>query len=71
MGPTESTISVYPSGADRTTISVPMFPPPPGLLSITNGCFSRSDSCCATFRARMSVVPPAVKATTIRTGFEG
>src|ERR1043166_6023050 len=48
-----------------------MLPPAPGLFSITKGCLYRSERRCANVRAMMSVVPPAVKATTILTGFVG
>jgi hypothetical protein len=48
-----------------------MFPPAPGLLSMMNGCLNRSVSCWPTLRASMSVVPPAVNATTMRTGLVG
>jgi hypothetical protein len=48
-----------------------MLPPPPGLLSTRKFCLKRSDSFWLTARARMSLVPPAVKATMMRTGRAG
>jgi hypothetical protein len=55
----------------RATASVPIVPPAPGRLSMTNGWPRRSDSHCAIGRARMSLVLPAGKVTTIRTGRAG
>src|SRR2546422_736341 len=43
----------------------------PGRLSMTMGCDQASVSFWPTARARMSVVPPAEKGTTIRTGWPG
>src|SRR5438445_107803 len=43
----------------------------PGRLSMTMGCDQASVSFWPTARARMSVVPPAEKGTTIRTGLPG
>src|SRR2546426_11391940 len=43
----------------------------PGRLSMTMGCDQAAVSFWATARARMSVVPPAEKGTTIRTGLPG
>src|SRR4051812_1092569 len=45
-----------------------MLPPAPGLFSMMKGCLKRSDRRCARLRAMMSVVPPAVNATTTFTG---
>src|SRR5439155_15833103 len=43
----------------------------PGRLSMTMGCDQAAVSFWPTARARMSVVPPAEKGTTIRTGLPG
>src|SRR5229473_3402578 len=43
----------------------------PGRLSMTMGCDQASVSFWPTARARMSVVPPGEKGTTIRTGLPG
>jgi hypothetical protein len=48
-----------------------MLPEAPGRLSTTTGCPQRSASFCATRRAMMSVPPPGVNPTTIRTGLTG
>ncbi|KAG1272128.1 hypothetical protein G6F64_015546 [Rhizopus arrhizus] len=71
MGPTELTIRMCPSGAARTTNSVPMLPPAPGLFSTTNGCPSFLDSELDMLRVSVSVVPPAVNATMTLTGLSG
>jgi len=71
MGPTELTISVWPSGSARTTYSVPMLPPAPGLFSTTKGWPSFFASRLLTPRVSVSVVPPAEKATTTLTGPAG
>src|SRR5689334_13432455 len=52
-------------------MSAPMLPPAPALFSTTKDWPRDLVSSCATARARMSVVPPALKGTTIRTGLEG
>src|SRR5665213_297075 len=48
-----------------------MLPPAPGRLSTMNVWPNASVNRCATARARMSVVPPAGKGTTMRTGCDG
>src|SRR5258708_27543289 len=52
-------------------MSVPILPAAPARFSTTTGWPQRSPSFCATIRAMMSVPPPGVKATTIRTGLAG
>ena len=54
-----------------TAASVPILPPPPGLLSITNCCPSRSDSHCPIRRAVMSDAPAGAVGTIRRTGRVG
>ncbi|MNO05601.1 hypothetical protein D3C81_2270570 [compost metagenome] len=71
IGPTELTISVWPSGAARTTNSVPMLPPAPGLFSTTKGWPSFCVSVLVTLRVRVSVVPPGENATMTFTGRSG
>ncbi|MNV18226.1 hypothetical protein D3C71_1090470 [compost metagenome] len=71
MGPTELTIRVCPSGAARTTNSVPILPPAPGLFSTTKDWPNCLASTLETLRVRVSVVPPAVNATITRTGLSG
>ncbi|MNI58920.1 hypothetical protein D3C73_1140550 [compost metagenome] len=71
MGPTELTISVCPSGAARTTNSVPILPPAPGLFSTTKGWPNCLAKVLETLRVRVSVVPPAVNATMTLTGLSG
>ncbi|MNC74835.1 hypothetical protein D3C75_1262600 [compost metagenome] len=71
MGPTEFTISVWPSGAARTTYSVPILPPAPGLFSTTKGWPSFCVSVFVTLRVSVSVVPPGEKATMTLTGRSG
>ena len=63
--------SVWPSGALLATRSVPILPEAPTRFSTTTGWPQRSVSFWATIRAMMSVPPPGVKATTIRTGLVG
>src|SRR5690349_16017602 len=48
-----------------------MLPPAPGLLSTMKGWPKTRCSSGASARARMSVVPPAAKGTTMRTGLLG
>src|ERR1051325_7690248 len=60
--------SVWPSGAARTTASVPIFPLAPGRFSTMKGCPNRSDNHWPITRATMSDTPPAAKPTMIRTG---
>ncbi|CFN80198.1 Uncharacterised protein [Bordetella pertussis] len=48
-----------------------MLLPPPGLFSTTNDWPSASVSSLAMMRAITSVVPPAEKPTTMRTGLSG
>jgi len=64
-------IAVYGSAGDRTACSAPMLAPPPGRLSITTACFQSFDSRAPSVRAMMSVVPPAGKGITMRTGLDG
>ena len=65
------TSSVYPFGSDLTTLSAPMAPAAPGLLSITTDCPVRSCSFCANTRAKKSVVAPAEELTTMQIVFDG
>src|SRR5688572_13588393 len=62
--------SVWPSGTDFATISVPILPPAPARLSTMNCCPSRSVSFCAVKRAIASDVLP-LDPVTMRTGREG
>jgi hypothetical protein len=52
-------------------MSAPMLPPAPGLLSTMKVWPNALPSSGASARARMSVVPPAAKGTTMRTGLFG
>src|SRR6266513_5863975 len=61
-------MSVWPSGADFTTISVPIVPEAPGLFSTKNGWSQRACSLGASKRATMSGPAAGVNGTTIRTG---
>src|SRR5688572_21219207 len=62
---------VWPSGAAFATMSAPIVPPAPPRLS-TSTCWPiDSPMRCATSRATTSVVPPAGKGTTIRSGRAG
>jgi hypothetical protein len=56
-------ISVWPSGAARAAVCVPMLPLAPGLLSTMTGWFQRCRRCSPTSRARMSMPVPGVKGT--------
>src|SRR2546425_9045297 len=61
-------MSVWPSGGDFTTISVPIVPEAPGLFSTKNGWSQRACSLGASKRATMSGPAAGVNGTTIRTG---
>ncbi|MNT06839.1 hypothetical protein D3C72_1415220 [compost metagenome] len=50
---------VYPSGFAVAICPVPMLPLAPGLLSTTTGTPSESLSFCASWRERVSELPPA------------
>ncbi len=63
--------SVYPSGLERTTPSVPTTPPPPGLLTMTSGCGEYFVQNFSMARAIRSLDPPAAMGTTAVTGFDG
>src|SRR5690606_19095632 len=63
--------TVYPSGADFATLSVPIFPPAPGLFSTITDCFNESLIICATIRPITSAGPPAGKGTTSLIGLDG
>src|SRR5512133_3847710 len=52
-------------------MSAPTLPPAPARLSTMNCCPNAFESSGAIARARMSVVPPAGKGTTMRTGLAG
>src|SRR3979490_68176 len=70
-GPTLPHRSVYPSGADLATASLPIVPPAPPRLS-TRICWPRAvDHDWATRRAVASTDSPAGKGTTSRIGFVG
>ena len=69
--PTVPISSVWPSGAALATSAAPLLPPAPGLLSTMKGWPNAFCSSGASARARMSVVPPAAKGTTMRTGLLG
>ena len=64
-------ITVCPSGAERATVSAPMFPLAPGLFSTTMGCPRRSESFGPTVRAMMSMPVPGVNGTTTLIGWDG
>ena len=53
------------------TISAPILPPAPALLSTITGCFHSPDSLSATMRQSVSFEPPAGKGTMMRTVFCG
>jgi hypothetical protein len=59
---------VLPSGAARTTASVPMLPEAPARLSTTTGRFSRSESLGPMVRAIRSMPVPGVNGTIRRSG---
>src|SRR5712671_3451290 len=70
-GPTLPHSSVYPSGADLATASLPIVPPAPPRLS-TRICWPRAaDHDWPTRRAVASTDSPAGKGTTRRIGFVG
>ena len=69
--PTVPISSVWPSAGERATSLAPRLPPAPGLLSTMKGWPNTRPSSGASARARMSVVPPAAKGTTMRTGLLG
>src|SRR3990172_11268103 len=69
--PADVSSSVYPSGADLATISVPMIVPAPGRASSTIGWPHASVSFCATGRATTSTGPPGGYGITHRMGFAG
>jgi hypothetical protein len=48
-----------------------MEPAAPARLSITTGCLSITESFSPTMRASASVLPPAPKGTTMRSGLSG
>ncbi len=63
--------SVYPSGADLATASLPSAPPAPARFSTTKGwpiCLAIDSP---SKRAVTSRLPPGANGTTIFTGFEG
>src|SRR5690606_1991931 len=62
---------VWPSGAERATVSAATTPPAPGRFSIVTDCPSDLDSSFATMRAVRSPTPPGPKGTTMRSGFAG
>src|SRR4051812_16014977 len=63
--------SVYPSGAALATMSLPIVPPAPGLLSTTTGWPSAFDNACIAIRPVASVPPPGGNATMQRIGRVG
>jgi hypothetical protein len=64
-------ISVYPSGAERATASLPTMLPPPGRFSTMNCLPNAVLSTSANTRPSVSAAPPAPYGTTMRTGFAG
>jgi hypothetical protein len=63
--------TVYPSGSDFATYSVPRLLPAPGLFSM-NTCWPHiAESLSASMRATVSVGPPAATGTMMRTGLLG
>ncbi|MNY43062.1 hypothetical protein D3C86_1779940 [compost metagenome] len=63
--------SVYPSGADRTTVSAAIIPSPPGLFSTTTGVLSSLVRYSASARAVASFDDPGAWAATMRMGLDG
>src|SRR5580698_10480396 len=68
IGPT---LSVYPSGAARTTRPTPIVPAAPVTFSMMIDCPSTSCILAATIRASASVGPPAENGNTIVIGCDG
>src|SRR2546425_1520090 len=66
-----TTPSVWPSGGDFATRSVPTTVPAPGRFSTITGWPQTSCILPATRRPMMSVAPPGGKGTTMRTGLVG
>ena len=62
---------VYPSGAARAIISVPMMVEAPGRLSTMIGCLRLAETTWDTARAAESALPPAGYGTMIRIGLDG
>src|SRR5574343_1431184 len=69
--PTVPMKRVWPSAGALAASAAPMLPPAPARLSTTTGWPSSALSAWPTMRARMSVVPPAEKGTTMVMGLEG
>ena len=63
--------SVWPSGADFAASAAANVLAAPGLFSTMKLCFIDSLNFSANMRARMSVPPPAVAPTMMRTGLLG
>src|SRR5262245_16684950 len=63
--------SVWPSASARATSAVPRLPPPPTRFSTTSCWPRRSPTFCATRRATMSELLPAVNGTMKRIGRSG
>src|SRR5712692_5374734 len=70
-GPTLPHSSVYPSGGDLATASLPIVPPAPPRLSTRTCCPRAADQDWPTSRAVASTDSPAGKGTTSRIGFAG
>src|ERR1700693_5235824 len=70
-GPTLPHSSVYPSGGDLATASLPIVPPAPPRLSTTICAPRAADHDWPTSRAVASTDSPAGKGTTSRIGFAG
>src|SRR5882762_9524480 len=68
---TETRSSVWPSGIDLATASVPMIPPAPPWLSATTCLPRRSESWKAIIRPTTSLLPPGGNGMIIRTGLLG
>src|SRR5690606_29420812 len=69
--PPAATKSTLPSAGARATYDVPIVPPEPGRFSTIRFCLNVSDRRCAKMRANASLLPPAGKGTTNRTGLLG
>jgi len=63
--------TVYPSGSDCATYSLPMLVPAPPLFSMTTCWPHIFESFSASMRATISVGPPAATGTMRRTGLFG